>query len=55
MGKQQGRHNAFVRLVKSKLVNPSIMIPESQIREFLGQTMDIEKAADAFIEKLNNS
>ncbi|WP_338455094.1 hypothetical protein [uncultured Alteromonas sp.] len=53
--KQQGRHNAFVRLVKSKLVNPSIMIPESQIRECLGQTMDIERAADAFIEKLNNS
>lgn len=53
--KQQGRHNAFVKRVKAKLVDPSITIPESKIREFLGQTMDIERAADAFIEKLNNS
>ena len=50
----QRRHNAFVKRVRIKVNDESLSIVESEIRKYLGQYMDIERAVDAFIEQLSN-
>lgn len=50
----QRRHKAFVKSVRMKLNDSSLYIMDSDIRKYLRQYMDIERAADAFIEQFSS-
>ena len=48
--KQQGRHRAFVRYVRDLLPTACPVITETEISRYLGKHMDVQRAADAFVD-----